>query len=223
MQEWSFRLGLVSKASPTGKNFRYTSTPVNYHRRSPNSFAGSTSKSHTPSPLYYDYTEGFNIEEAVAGEGITGDTPSPIPFTLNKTIAEGREIALGVSPQYDSSSQGSPTSIDLRALVTLSKADSSEDIPGLNSEDSQTERSTNVTQDIIPLYLDRRPYDRIVADTFDNRDSPRPNQFANTPDVSVPSKSGASNGFSPVFLDADDRTNYDLDISYSQEKKIVLT
>ena len=83
----------------------------------------------------------------------------------------------------------------------------------LISEDGHTERSTNVTQDIIPLYLDRRPYDRIVADSFDNMGSPRSNQFANTVDGSLPSEADTSNGFSPVLSDAVDQTNHDLNTS----------
>jgi hypothetical protein len=218
MQDLSFRPELApSKSSPAGNNFRSTSTPVNYHRRSPNSFMRSTSKSHTPSPLYYDYTEAFNIEEAVAGEGIARNTTFPIPFIFNKTINERRGIVLGVSPQYDSSSKGSSVSVDLRTLVKLSSADSSEEKPRLNSEDSQRERSTNITQDIIPSYLDRRPYERIMADTFDNRDSLKSSQFAKNLEVSLQSKSDTSNSSSPILLDTDDWANHDLDISQSPE------
>jgi hypothetical protein len=222
MQDCTFRPDLAStKASPACSNFRSTSTPVNYHRRSPNSFTGTTSKSHTPSPLYYDYTEDFNVEETHDGEGAARDTP-PIPFTLDKAIDEGREIPLEASSEHDSSPQGSPTSIDLRALVTSSNGDSlqsSDDKPRLNSEDGHTERSTNVTQDTIPLYLDRLPYDQIVADPINNMDFSRPNQSANAVDRSLPSTGYASNDFSPVLLDAGNQTDHDLNTSQSPENK----
>jgi hypothetical protein len=94
MRDWSFRLEPVStKASPTGSNLRSASTLVNYHRRSPNSFTGTTSKSHALSPLYYDYTEDFNFEVAGNGEGASGDTRSPTSFIHDKTLGE-----IGKSP-----------------------------------------------------------------------------------------------------------------------------
>lgn len=222
-QDLSFRPELTpSKSSPAGNNLRSTSTPVNYHRRSPNSFTRSTSKSHTLSPLYYDYTEAFNIEEAVAAESIARNTTSPIPLIFNKTANE-RRIVLRVPPQYDSISKVSSVSVDLRTLAKLSIADSSEKKSRLNSEDGKRERSTNVTQDIIPLYLDRRPYERIMADTFDNRDYLKSSQFANDLDVSLQSKSDTSNGSSPILSDTNDRTNHDLDILNLQRMMVVLT
>lgn len=222
-QDWSFRPEpVLTKASPPGSNFRSTSTPVNYHRRSPNSFTGTTSKSHTPSPLYYDYTEDFNVEEAGAEDSAVGDAPSIVRFILDNTIHEGRRVATEASPKSDSSPRGSPTSVDLRALVTVSNDGSlelSDDKPRLNSEDGQTERSTNVTQDIIPLYLDRRPYDRIVGNPFDNKNFPVSNQFESALDGSLPSKGDANDGLSPILLDAVDKTNHGLNTSQSLDNK----
>ncbi len=219
MQDLSFRPEVAStKASSASNNFRSTTTPVNYHRRSPNSFTGSASRSHKPSPLYYDYTEDFNFGETAAGESATGHTPSPTPFILNKSIHESTETASEASIHNEHNTQGSPASVEIRALATLSNADSLEtwdDKPGLSSEDGQTERSTNVTQDIIPLYLDRRPYEGIVANPFNNEDFQISNQFASALNGSLLSSSDASNDFSPILLNAIDRTEHKLNTCQS--------
>jgi hypothetical protein len=219
IQDWSFRPELTSyKVSPAVNNPRSISTPINYHRRSPSSLTGSTSKSHTPLPLYYDYTEDFIIAEATTGGGATEAAPSSVSFILSKAVYENRESATEALPHYDSNPQGPSTNVEIRVLATSSNTDNlepSDDKHRVNSEDSQTERSTNVTQDIIPLYLDRRPYDRILADPIKNMDFLEPGKFVGFLDGELPSTHDKGKEFNLTPLKAVDGTNHNLNIAQS--------
>lgn len=189
-----------------------TSTPIRYHRRSPTSFTATTTKSHTPSPLYFDYTEDFNIEAVSGGEDTAADSPPATPFDIDRTIYEGREIRSEASPPYKTASQGSTTSLDFQAPVTISNGDSLESLVDkhkLNSEDGQAERSTNVTQDIIPLYLDRQSYDRILTGSIDDKGSSTSLKPGGDLNDDLRSQGDGSNSFAPNRLAVFDHTHLD--------------
>ena len=88
--DWARRPGPASvNTSPARSTFSLPSTVNLYASAQPPSTATTPGKVLPPSPLYYDYTEDFEVE--VYNEPATID-PSPL-FQVDKTILEDRPMS----------------------------------------------------------------------------------------------------------------------------------
>ncbi|PVH88531.1 hypothetical protein DL98DRAFT_648640 [Cadophora sp. DSE1049] len=88
--DWARRPGPASiNTSPARSTFSLASTVNLYASAQPQSTTTTPGKVPPPSPLYYDYTEDFEVE--VYNEPATIDPPPP--FRIDKTIPEDRPMS----------------------------------------------------------------------------------------------------------------------------------
>lgn len=145
------------RASPARSILGSDSASILSRSRPPNSSRATPGKQ-TSSPSYYDYTEEFNNDASHRGKGPLREALPPPPFPIESTIHENRVLSSG-SPGYSNSfGAESEKDSDLQGLSMLpdEKTTPSLEKPHVENCNDNMERSTNVTQDILPLYLDRR-------------------------------------------------------------------
>ena len=171
IQEWNNRTEKTSRKASPARSMLSTDFATNILQPRTSPSTSTLLANHALLPLFYDYTEEFNNEEAQAPretESARERVPPP-PFLVEKTIHEDRKL---------SSESFHPDSIFTRGLAVKmepgydsrsSKEDIQNPLDKLRAEnEDQMERTTNVTQDIIPLYLDRLSCDRILPTVSNN-------------------------------------------------------
>ncbi|KAK0126114.1 hypothetical protein ONS95_007733 [Cadophora gregata] len=109
--DWARRPGLTSvNTSPARSTFSLASTVNFYACAQPSSTTTTPGKVPPPSPLYYDYTEDFEVE--TYNEPVTVDPPPP--FRVEKTIPEDRPMS-----SERPVSKGHSSSNDISTLQSL--------------------------------------------------------------------------------------------------------
>lgn len=98
-QDWSRRNGSSGNTSPARSTFSLASTVNLYATVSGTSNATTPGKLAPPSPLYYDYTEDFEVDGYNRAEESLG---SPPHFSIDKTIPEERRASAERPPSMES-------------------------------------------------------------------------------------------------------------------------
>ncbi|KAK2626654.1 hypothetical protein QTJ16_003829 [Diplocarpon rosae] len=121
--DWARRVGPASvNTSPARSTFSLASTVNLCANVQPRSTATTPGKVPPPSPLYYDYTEDFEVEVYSRSEA-----PDPPPqFRIDKTIPEDRPMSSEGQPIGESSQQESDNDVfqPLAAVEVVSRRSS---------------------------------------------------------------------------------------------------
>jgi hypothetical protein len=169
IQDWSNRTEKTPRKASPARSTLSTDFATNIFQPRTSPSTSALLGKHVLLPLFYDYTEEFNTEEALREtEPARERVPLP-PFLVEKTIHEDRKLSSESFHPNDSYTQGPAIELESGDISKSSKEEiqNPPDKPRTESED-QMERITNVTEDIIPLYLDRRSYDRILPTVTNN-------------------------------------------------------